>query len=629
LYNKGSLSEVDGRVIFTEYLMFCRSTVTGLFLCACCIAASLFIAGGCSPARYKAEADKEVYQIIDSKWKIDFGQKANYTISDVPASPNDIRIDKAISPSQVLSLAQAVAIATAGNREYQRQKELLYLTALDLTLARHQFARQWFGTIDARYLRSGEDEQVGYDAATGFNQLLADGATLTANIALDWSRFLTDDPRSSMRSVLAANVTQPLLRGSGRKVVQENLTQAERNALYQIRSFNRYRQSFVVSIIDSYYRVLQARDEVTNAENDHKSRVDSRERVEMEAQAGRKPPFEVDQAKQSELTAQDNLLRVQQRYQQQLDQFKITLSLPTDADVSLDQNELDVLKKIGVTEPEYTLDAAVETALAHRLDLANASDVVADAERKVAVAADNLGAELNLIGSASVNSTGQTQYRNLKFQRGTYSLGLEADLPFDRKAERNAYGESLITLAQRQREYENYVDQVKLDVRDAYRRLREEAESYRTQQVSLDLAKERVESTTMLLQAGRVTTRDWLESQDALLGAQNSLTAALIAHAVTKLSFFRDIGILQVRPDGMCQQWVGEQPSSLPSAEDAGPGKKSEQTVTEQLADSNDSRGQREQASVESPSPRQAGPEPTRSVDFRDFLPQPQWIWDK
>jgi len=431
-----------------------------------------------------------------------------------------------------------------------------------------------------------------------------------------------------MRSFLSAQVAQPLLRGSGRKVVQENLTQAERNALYQIRSFNRYRQSFVVSTIDAYYRVLQRKDEVTNAENDYKSRVDSRERVEMEAQAGRKPPFEVDQAKQSELTARDNLLRSQQRYEFQLDEFKVMLSLPTDAEVILDQNELDVLRKTGVTEPNYTPETAVETALAQRLDLANSRDAVDDAERKVMVAADNLGAELDLTGSANVTSPGTTEYRRLEFQRGAYTLGLEADLPFERKAERNAYRESVIALTQRQREHENYVDQVKLGVRDAYRTLREEAESYRTQQISLDLAKERVQSTTMLLQAGRVTTRDWLDSQDALLRAQNALTAALVAHAVTKLSFFRDIGILQVRPDGMAEQWETGQPADA-QAPTAEPDKASAEPVTERLVELDNPEAPANGAVQKSTSPRQARPEPGRRVDFRDFLAQPEKIWDK
>jgi hypothetical protein len=44
-----------------------------------------------------------------------------------------------------------------------------------------------------------------------------------------------------------------------------------------------------------------------------------------------------------------------------------------------------------------------------------------------------------------------------------------------------------------------------------------------------------------------------LESQDDLLVAQNAVTAALVAHLDAKLSFFRDVGMLQVRPDGM---WV-------------------------------------------------------------------------
>ncbi len=514
------------------------------------------IAGACSPEQYKAGADKEVYQVIDSKWQDGFGHKSNYIISDsnVPPSPDDIRIENNVPVSGVIGLAQAIAIATAHNRDYQRQKEQLYLTALDLTLVRHQFVRQWFGTVDAGYVRNSANENVSSGAQTGFDQMLADGAKISTSIAIDWARFLTGDPRTSLGSVLSASVTQPLLRGRGRKIAQENLTQAERNALYQIRSFNRYRKTFVVSIVSSYYRVLQRRDIVTNAQNNFNSRVESRKRLEMEGEAGRKPPFEVDQARQSELDARDSYLQALQGYEQQLDEFKITLSLPTSTEAELDQNELKALETMGVVKPDYDLDVAIETALAQRLDLANSADTVEDTERKVVVAADNLGVALNLIGSAGVNSTPDTKFQRLQFHNGTYSLGLETDLPLDRKAERNAYREALIALEQRRREYQGDVDGVELDVRSAYRQLQEYSERYRTQKNSLELSETRVESTTFLLQAGRVTTRDLLDSQDALLGAQNNVTAALVDHAIAKLSFFRDIGILQVRPDGMWEQ---------------------------------------------------------------------------
>jgi len=534
-------------------------------------ALALGITGACSPEQYKAQADKEVYEIIDSKWQDDFGDKSNYIVRDsnVPASPNDIQIEIKVPASGVISLAQAIAIATANNRDYQRQKELLYLTALDLTLARHQFVRQWFGTVDAGYVRNSADEEVNYGGQTGFNQFLADGAQISTGIAIDWARFLTGDPRTSLGSVLSASVTQPLLRGRGRKIAQENLTQAERNALYQIRSFNRYRQTFVVSIVNGYYRVLQRRDIVTNAQNNYDSRVESRKRLEMEAEAGRKPPFEVDQAKQSELNARDSYIQAEQAYEQLLDEFKITLSLPTSTKIELEQNELKALEDTGVTEPSYDLDAAIETALAQRLDLANSADAVEDAKRKVIVAADNLGVELNLIGSANVGTPSGTDFQRLQFQNGTYTLGLEADLPLDRKAERNAYREALITLEQRQRQYENDLDEVELDVRQAYRQLKEYAERYGTQKNSLELSETRVESTNFLLQAGRVTTRDLLDSQDALLGAQNSVTAALVDHAIAKLSFFRDVGVLQIRPDGMWQEiGAAEQPHPKESVDE-------------------------------------------------------------
>ena len=124
---------------------------------------------GCSTEHYKAEADKDVYDIIDSKWEDKYGDKSNYMINDsnVPASPNDIQIAKAIPPSGVLTLAQAIAMATAQNRDYQRQKEQLYLTALDLTLARHRFARQWFGTVDASYLRNAAGNGFFYGLPPG------------------------------------------------------------------------------------------------------------------------------------------------------------------------------------------------------------------------------------------------------------------------------------------------------------------------------------------------------------------------------------------------------------------------------------------------------------------------------
>jgi len=57
---------------------------------------------------------------------------------------------------------------------------------------------------------------------------------------------------------------QPLWRGAGYKVTMENLTQAERNLLYTLRTFTLFRKRFTVDVATAYYGILQNRDAVRN-----------------------------------------------------------------------------------------------------------------------------------------------------------------------------------------------------------------------------------------------------------------------------------------------------------------------------------------------------------------------------
>jgi outer membrane protein TolC len=271
----------------------------------------------------------------------------------------------------------------------------------------------------------------------------------------------------------------------------------------------------------------------------------------MESEAGRKSRIDVDEAEQNVLAAESRVVASQERYEQSLDAFKISLSIPTDANVVLDQNELNVLEEMGISEIEFTLEESVETALLQRLDLYNSADSIDDALRVVHLAAEGLGPQLNLTGSTNVASRQESDFSSLQFNRGSYSLGFDADLPLDRKTQRNNYRRALIALEQQQREYDEHMDSIKFAVRSAFRRLQETADRYKIEKNSLKLAEERVKMNKVLLDAGRVTTRILLQSQDALLEAQNSVTRALIDHLDAKLSFYRDVGIMQVRPDGM------------------------------------------------------------------------------
>jgi len=532
-----------------------------------CASAAFGLVGGCGTEHYKADADKEVYKIIDSRWQDSFGKKVNYRIDDAPASPNDVQFDNTVMPSGTISIAEAVAIATANNRDYQAQKESLYTKALDLTSERHKYALQWFGTIEADYAKGINQEGNEYEdvsvgtgggkqgelgAGVSKSHLLASGIQISTSLALNWLRYLTGDPRTSLGSVLSASVTVPLLGAGGGKAAWENLTQEERDVLYQIRTFNRFRKTFVVGVINSYYAVLQSREQVINAENDYKGRLDTTKRLQMEAETGRTTQMAVDEARQSEFGARDNYVGAQRSYDQALDTFKVNqLSLPPDVNIVLDSNELIVLEQLGVTMPDYTVDEAIETALLRRLDLANAADRIDDQVRKLVLAEEGLGPQLELSGTSDVTSTPKTDFTRLQFREGSYGLGFLLDLPLDRLNERNAYRSVLIGLVSQQRRYDQEKDDIELGVNNSFRRLLETAERYRIQKMSLELAQRRVESNQLLLDVGRATIRVVRDSQDALLESQNAFTGALITHQIAKLNFFRDIGVLQVKPDGM------------------------------------------------------------------------------
>ena len=534
-------------------------------VCALLLAAVL-LSCGCSRAHYRDSADKEVYRVLSQKRKAVLGSSEAFTIEQAdwdpllglprrfqPLTPEAMGAqepeglpDAAGEAPAIMSVTKALEIAIRNSRDYQRRKEDLYLAALDLTLERHQWTPIFSAMLSGEWQRvDGEESWVG-TSDFGISQLLASGATLTLDLGSVFLRKITGGSDTSAESIVAATLIQPLWRGATRRIATENLTQAERDVIYAVRSFTRFHKVFAVDIVSVFYTILQQRDVVGNEWNNYQRLLSGRERAEALANAGRMPEFQVDQARQDELRAKDRWIRAEQRYRELLDQFKIDLGLPTDLNVDVDVADLEHLAEVGLVHPEVNADDAVLQALALRLDLANAEDSVADAERKVAVAANGLAPDVDLVLTASAGTEGDSKPAKFRFERGSYSAGVNLDLTLDRKRERNTYRAALITLERQHRNATDVADNIKQQVRQAWRSLQEARKSYEIQRNSLTLADRRVTSTAMLLRAGRASTRDVLESQAALLDAQNALTRVLVDHTIARLRLWRDMGTLVV-----------------------------------------------------------------------------------
>ena len=459
-------------------------------------------------------------------------------------------------PAKILGLDDVMRAAFTNNREYQDQKESVYLNALTLTLVRWQFAPRFFGLISGDYVRDGQGNSTGSISSDfGWNQVFASGARLALSVTNNFSMFFFGNKKDVANTIISGTFTQPLLRGFGSKVIQEPLIQAERQVIYQIRSFERFRQTFLVQISSQFYRVLAARNRVSNEYLNWQGLVNNLDQARAMAEGERMPKLEVDQVLQQELSARNRYVVAVEDYLSALDRLKVTLNLPVDAIIGLDEDELGKLEGLAVKPFQVAMEDAIATALDRRLDYMNSRDQADDAVRKVEVAANALRAQLDLKLTGSLPSNSDNR-RPLKFdvQDATYGAGFDLNLPFDRRAERNSYTSALINVEAEKRAASLFEDNVRIAVRDAYRQLLRERETYQIQEASVRLAEARVDSTNTLRDAGRAITRDVLESQQALIEARNSLTSALINLAIARLQFSSDTGILLVRENGRYEE---------------------------------------------------------------------------
>ncbi len=531
------------------------------WLCLACLG-SLVVLAGCGPKSYKQDADNQVYRFVDNHWEPEFGPRANYRITGAPPSPNDLDvelvslIEQTVSDTRVLTIPQAVAIATMHNREYHLQKELLYTMALDMRLVRHAYETQLFGGGTALYSnvkRQGtRQEDVVVEPNLGFNRLLAFGTLVSAQIGARWVDVLTGSGDSGLSSILGASVTQPLLRGSDPRVVREPLTLAERNALYQIRTVARSRKLIVVMVITQYYEALEWQNAVRILDAYINSLQALENRVEKLVDVARLPKEELLQVQQEIYRARDARILAQKEYDRFLDFLKIAMGVPPTMEFDLDTRVFETLQAKGIPYPEFSVDDAVETALLRRLDLTNNADMVLDAQRGVFVAADGLRTGVNVFGGTRLDSNGPK----------ATAAGVTLDLPLDRVPEQDLYARALVLLNQRQREYDQTADTIRLEVREAHRKMAEAAERYKVLSEGLRLADTRVEKTFEALRYARLSSRRVLTALEHQRDARNEAADALTDYAIATLNFYRDTEILQVRPDGMWE--IG--PSAKPLA---------------------------------------------------------------
>lgn len=274
-----------------------------------------------------------------------------------------------------LNLENAMSLAMLHSPEFQRQKENLYLSALDVTYERFRLDPNPFAGVTAQADREIDDDEVDVQsrAQVGIRGVAGQGASWVVSLANRLTLELSNGDAKVGGSLANLTITQPLLRGASKRIYRERLTLAERKLLADARRLEQFRQGFFLDVItgsnpsegigtsgiprpssfssgvSGYLGLVQEVQRIRNQEANVAKLKDSLAQLEAAFEAGRiGNRLQVDQARQALYNGQSGLLAAKSVYENKLDGYKIFLGLPPDL---LLRVEDDYLEHFRLTDP--------------------------------------------------------------------------------------------------------------------------------------------------------------------------------------------------------------------------------------------------------------------------------------
>ncbi len=278
-------------------------------------------------------------------------------------------------PETRLTIEDAVKIGLRNSRDYQEQMENMYLAALALTFERYRY--------DVRPIAFGNEigTNITYDNTPndgsgwgvgptnlGVSKLFPSGAQFMAELTNNTIWMLSGNSGSQTATTLAYSLVQPLGFNVQRTINLEKITQQERNVLYRIRDFARFRKDFYVTVVTGeralplpgssgsgelaflirgarsptvgFYYLLYEIQRLRNQKTTIRSLESLIRDLEALGEAGRATSLDVTELQSSLERGHLYLAHRERVVKTEMDRFKMQLGLPPDLKISLDDSLL-------------------------------------------------------------------------------------------------------------------------------------------------------------------------------------------------------------------------------------------------------------------------------------------------
>ncbi|MFN4242505.1 MAG: TolC family protein [Tepidisphaerales bacterium] len=398
---------------------------------------------------------------------------------------------------------------------------------------------------------SDRQRQVQYTGATGIRQILEGGGQIEARYQLrrtdlNPSTFLID-PYSEADLVL--QLTQPLLRDFGGQVNRARIDIARNNQRVSVLEFRNAVEEAVAKAEQVYWQLVAAQLQVGNAERLLERTIRTADILQQRL-ANDATRLDLTQAQADAEIRRSVLVRAQARVRDLSDQLK---QLMNDPELPVAGPELIVAESRPLEQPvRFDLAELLETASVNRAELSQQQLRINNASITLEAAKNNLLPSLNFVGSVNPSGLATTFDRAISsqadFNRISYSLGLQMEIPLGNREARAIYRRSLLQRTQAMTQYASLVSQVTLDVKTRLR----EVETTWQELVNARAAKFAQEQSLRAIQVQEDTgqpltpffVRNKLDTQARLAEAEAQEYAALANYNVAISQLERAKGTL-------------------------------------------------------------------------------------
>jgi outer membrane protein TolC len=346
-------------------------------------------------------------------------------------------------------------------------------------------------------------------------------------------------------STVRVRLSQPLLRGAGYEVSHEALVQAERDVVYALRDFERFRERYSIDVARRYYDLVQQKQSLANQRRNLEGVLFGLRQAEALHAVERISELDVLRAKRQALNAENDLIQAEEAYELALAQFRVFLGLP-------ENNEIDVQIDAPAFVPvSYDVESAIEVALENRLDIQNARERLEDSARDVRIAENRLLPDLDLGLGVDFAGDRATAFGRQGVNEERYTASLTLELPVDRVRERHSLRAAQIADRRVRRDFDEFIDAQIVDVRSTFRELERVRQSVEIQAELIADQERNVTIAQLQYERGDVSNREVVAAQDALLEARNSLIREQVNYEIARLELLRALGILFVDEHGV------------------------------------------------------------------------------